>query len=147
LDVRDLILPIAKAPVCLSHCCRNVTNNLVVSVNDGFAIIPQPIWKKTGPRPKLACMRGRGIKAVAMLLASLACIGTAIAQDLPTLLSRFQSERDRSTKEMILYSITKDYPASGSALLRIARQTEDTDTRWLAIRGMGWLKFNDAAPF
>ena len=92
-------------------------------------------------------MRGRGIKALAVLLAFLAFIGSAIAQDLPTLLSRFQSERDRSTKEMILDSITKDYPASGSALLEIAHETKDTDTRWLAIRGMGYLKFADAAPF
>jgi HEAT repeat protein len=92
-------------------------------------------------------MRGRGINAVAVFLVFLAFIASAIAQDLPTLLSRFQSERDRSTKEMILDSITKDYPASGSALLRIANQTEDTGTRWLAIRGMGYLKFTDAAPF
>jgi HEAT repeat protein len=52
-----------------------------------------------------------------------------------------------ATKETILASITKDYPDSGSALLRIARQTKDGDTRWLAIRGIGWLKFHDAAPF
>ena len=52
-----------------------------------------------------------------------------------------------ATKETILASITKDYPDSGSALLRIARQTKDGDTRWLAIRGIGWLKFHHAAPF
>jgi HEAT repeat protein len=93
-------------------------------------------------------MRHRRIKAVSAILTSLIiCIGTAIAQDLPTLLSRFQSEGDIATKEVILYSITKDYPNSGSALLKIARQTKDSDTRWLAIRGIGSLKFHDATPF
>lgn len=87
------------------------------------------------------------MRAVRLLLACLVCIGTAIAQDLPSLLSSFQSERDRATKELILYHITKDYPHSGAALLGIARQAKDCDTRWLAIRGIGSLKFHDAAPF
>jgi HEAT repeat protein len=32
-------------------------------------------------------------------------------------------------------------------LLKIASTTEDTDTTWLAIRGIGRLRFKDAAPF
>jgi len=74
-------------------------------------------------------------------------MSTAVAQDLRMRLLRFQSEGDRATKEAILYNITRDYPNSGSALLKIARLTKDTDTRWLAIRGIGWLNFHDAAPF
>jgi HEAT repeat protein len=82
-----------------------------------------------------------------VLFALFVCLGTVVAQELPVLLSRFQSERDIATKESILVRITTDYPDSGSALLGIARHTNDTDTRWLAIRGIGWLKFHDAAPF
>src|SRR5260370_39167172 len=92
-------------------------------------------------------MRRRGLKAVSVFLTFLVCIGTAVAQDLQALLSRFQSEQDHATKEMILDSITRNYPDSGSALLGIARQTNDTDTRWLAIRGIGSFRFHDATPF
>lgn len=87
------------------------------------------------------------MKAVLLLLASTVGIGTAIAQDLPSLVSRFQSEHDRATKESILLNITQNYPQSGAEVLRIARQAKDNDTTWLAIRGIGYLKFHDAAPF
>jgi HEAT repeat protein len=69
------------------------------------------------------------------------------AQDLSTLLSRFQAEQDRAAKEAILENITTGYPDAGSALLKIASTTAETDTTWLAIRGIGRLKFKDAAPF
>ena len=93
-------------------------------------------------------MCGRKLKAVSTILTFvLAGAGTTVAQDSRMLLLRFQSEGDRAAKEAILDSITRDYPNSGPALLKIARQTKDTDTRWLAIRGLGRLKFHDAAPF
>ena len=93
-------------------------------------------------------MRHRRIKFVSVTLAFLCfAMGVAIAQDLHALLSRFQSEQDRAAKEALLDSITRGYPNSGSDLLEIARHTKDTDARWLAIRGIGWLKFHDAAPF
>ena len=69
------------------------------------------------------------------------------AQDLSTLLLRFQAEQDRAAKEAILENITRGYPDAGSALLKIASTTEGTDTTWLAIRGIGRLRFKDAAPF
>jgi HEAT repeat protein len=80
-------------------------------------------------------------------LAFVTCISPAAAQDLQVLLSRFQSEHDRAAKETILLNITTSYPNAGSALLRIARETEDTDTRWIAIRGIGYVKYRDASPF
>ena len=43
--------------------------------------------------------------------------------------------------------ITEHHPEAGPALLKIARETKDTETRWLAIRGIGWLKYKEAAPF
>lgn len=100
------------------------------------------------PQPYTWLMRKRRIEVVAATLAFLcSAVGVAIAQDLHALLSRFQSERDRAAKEALLDSITRGYPSSGSDLLEIARHTRDADTRWLAIRGIGWLKFRDAAPF
>jgi len=97
--------------------------------------------------PTLERMSHLRLHATALFLACFVIMNPMVGQDLPTLLSRFQSERHRPAKEMILVSITKGYPDAGSALLKIARETDDTDTRWLAIRGMGSLKFKDAAPF
>src|SRR5258708_701228 len=86
-------------------------------------------------------------RAPALLFCSLAYLAPAIAQDLQSLLSRFQSEHDRAAKELTLLRITTEYPDAGPALLRIASETGDTETKWLAIRGIGWAKFKDAAPF
>ena len=69
------------------------------------------------------------------------------SQDLPALLSRFTSEQDWSMKEEILNTITRRYPDAGKSLLKIARETKDTDTEWFAIRGIGSLKFKGASSF
>jgi HEAT repeat protein len=54
---------------------------------------------------------------------------------------------DLADKERILsLIIQRGYPA-GQQLLGLAKTTNDNDTRWLAIRGLGMLKFEDAAPF
>ncbi len=63
------------------------------------------------------------------------------------LLSRFQSEQDVAAKEAIMLKITTNYPDAGPALLNIARETKSMDTRWLAIRGIGDVKFRAAVPF
>jgi hypothetical protein len=69
------------------------------------------------------------------------------AQDLPTLLWDFVSSTDRTNRESILLEITEHHREAGPALLNIARETKDTETRWLAIRGIGWPKYKEAAPF
>jgi len=84
-----------------------------------------------------------GITFVALLFSSF----SAFAQDLPALLSQFQSEHDRTIKEATLFSITTKYPQAGPALLKIASETQDIDTKWLVIRGIGWLKYKEAEPF
>jgi len=43
--------------------------------------------------------------------------------------------------------ITTKYPNAGSDLLVVAKGPEDGDTKWLAIRGIGYLKFADGVPF
>lgn len=87
------------------------------------------------------------IRAAVLLLFSIAGLCPISAQDLPTLLSDFVSSTDRTRRESILLEITEHHPEAGPALLKIARETEDTETRWFAIRGIGWLKYKEAAPF
>src|SRR5437868_14818733 len=99
------------------------------------------------PCPTLVTMNYPRRVASLFLVICLVGIHQVAAQDLSTLLSRFQAEQDRAAKEAILENITTGYPDAGSALLNIASTTEDTDTTWPAIRGIGWLKFKDAAPF
>jgi HEAT repeat protein len=68
-------------------------------------------------------------------------------QELPRLLSRFESEHEVSSKERLLLDITVAHPDAGASLLEIAEKTKDNDTKWLAIRGIGWLKYDEAMPF
>jgi HEAT repeat protein len=67
--------------------------------------------------------------------------------DLPSLISQFSSTRDLEAKERILNEITTSFPDSGPALLQLAETTTDADTKWMAIRGIGTLKYKEAAPF
>lgn len=69
------------------------------------------------------------------------------AQDLSTLLANFQAEQDVSTKEQILRKVTQGYPDAGEALLTVASSADNSDTTWLAIRGIGTLRFKAAVPF
>jgi HEAT repeat protein len=74
----------------------------------------------------------------------------AVAQDeVPTvsLLLQFSETHHVADKEKILDRITQRGQEAGPLLLQLARSTGDNDTRWLAIRGLGTLKFADAAPF
>ena len=87
------------------------------------------------------------IKAAVLLVSSIAWQRPVSAQNLPTLLSDFVSVSDRATRELILFDITEHHPEAGPALLKIAIKTEDTETKWLAIRGIGSLKYKEAAPF
>ena len=82
-----------------------------------------------------------------LLLFSTAWLCPISPQDLRTLLLDFVSSTNRISRESILLEITERHPEAGPALLKIARETEDTETRWLAIRGIGWLKYKEAVPF
>ena len=93
-------------------------------------------------------MTGRLIQNASILLAAAFCSGAILAQDdLSGLLLRFSTESDLVPKEAILRRIITTYPESGTALLKIARETKDPDTRWLAIRGLGDLRYTKAAAF
>jgi hypothetical protein len=66
---------------------------------------------------------------------------------LPTLLSQFRTETDRAAKERILTQITTRYPDAGPDLLAVAKGPDNGDTNWMAIRGIGYLKFAGAISF
>jgi hypothetical protein len=68
-------------------------------------------------------------------------------EPIPSLVLRFQKTRDLAGKEKVLNLIVERGGAAGPPLLRLAQTTNDNDTRWLAIRGLGMLKFAGAAPF
>src|SRR5436190_15118664 len=70
-----------------------------------------------------------------------------VDEDLPALLSRFQSEDEVASKEAILTEIERRHPDSGFQLLHLAQSATNVDTRWLAIRGLGHLKFEPATRF
>ncbi|HEY6346359.1 MAG TPA: HEAT repeat domain-containing protein [Bryobacteraceae bacterium] len=68
-------------------------------------------------------------------------------QQIASLVLRFQQTHGLADKERILNLIIQEGYAAGPPLLRLAKATNDNDTRWLAIRGLGMLKFEDASPF
>jgi len=86
-------------------------------------------------------------KAAALLILSVTWQTSVFAQDSATLLSDFVSRSDRTERELILLNVTEHHPEAGPALLKIAIETTDTETRWLAIRGLGRLKYKEAVPF
>jgi hypothetical protein len=69
------------------------------------------------------------------------------SESLPLLISQFHSTRDLEAKERLLNVITTDFPGAGPTLLQLAQTTTDVDTRWMAIRGIGTLKYKRAMPF
>jgi HEAT repeat protein len=71
-----------------------------------------------------------------------------MAQDLPALLSRFESEHETEAQTQVLRDIGRNYrETAGPGLFEIALRTKDAQTKWLAIGALGELKFQKAAPF
>lgn len=86
-------------------------------------------------------------KLTAFVIASSMWACPVAAQDLASLLSDFVSLSDRTQRELILLKITEHYPEAAPQLLKIATETKDTETKWLAIRAIGQLKYKEAATF
>ncbi|HJT88614.1 MAG TPA: hypothetical protein VJ732_12180, partial [Bryobacteraceae bacterium] len=57
------------------------------------------------------------------------------------LLRRFQAADAIAAKEKLLDRIAQRGREAGKGLLRVAQTTDDTNTRWLAIRGLGIMKY------
>lgn len=64
-----------------------------------------------------------------------------------SLLARFQAADGAAAKEQLLNRIAERGGEAGKGLLSVAQTTGDLTTRWLAIRGLGMMKFEAAAPF
>jgi len=73
---------------------------------------------------------------------------SAIAQNTTTTLIRqFREAQEIAKKEQLLNQLCRPGSEAGERLLQLAKATNDNDTRWLAIRGLGMLKFEPAARF
>jgi HEAT repeat protein len=64
-----------------------------------------------------------------------------------SLVLQFRETHNVADKERILYRITQRGYEAGQQLLELAKTTDDNDTRWLAIRGLGMLRFAGATRF
>ena len=63
------------------------------------------------------------------------------------LLLRFDNEHDLAGKERLLLTLTSQDAGAGLALLRLAQSTKNSNTRWMAMRGMVTLRYTACAPF
>lgn len=92
-------------------------------------------------------MSGRKI-AMLLLTAPLASLTLAQpTESIASLLLRFDNEHGLTGKEQLLLAVTSRDTGAGSALLRLAQSTANSDTRWMAMRGMAALHYTDCAPF
>jgi hypothetical protein len=67
---------------------------------------------------------------------------------LETLLVSLASEHDIGKKEAVLTQITRRFgEVAGPGLIDVATRAEDADTRWMAIRGIGYAKFALRGPW
>jgi HEAT repeat protein len=86
-------------------------------------------------------------KRVVFCFVFLCCARPTIGQELGQLLSRFESEHQIEAQTQALRDIVRNYPdTAGPGLLEIASRTKDSQTRFLAIRALGYLEFQKAAP-
>ncbi len=87
---------------------------------------------------------------VAVLLLITPLIPSVLAQraeSTASLLLRFDNEHDLSGKEQLLLAVTSQDAGAGPGLLRLAQSTTNTDSRWMAMRGMATLHYTACAPF
>lgn len=69
------------------------------------------------------------------------------SESMASLLLRFDNEHDLSRKEHLLLTVTRQDAGAGPMLLRLAQSTTNSDTRWMAMRGMVTLRYKACAPF
>src|SRR4030095_6010986 len=62
------------------------------------------------------------------------------------LLAKFIAETDQAKKEQLLNELVRQ-PDAGPTLLRVAMHANDVLTRWMSIRGIGFVKYGSAVSF
>ena len=86
--------------------------------------------------------------AVFLLMTPLTpCVLAQPSESTANLLLRFDNEHDLSAKEHLLLTLTNRDAGAGPALLRLAESTTNSDTRWMAMRGIATLRYTACAPF
>ena len=68
-------------------------------------------------------------------------------EPIASLLLQFDNQHDLARKEHLLLTVTGQDAEAGPALLRLAQSTKNSDTRWMAMRGMATLHYRACAPF
>ena len=63
------------------------------------------------------------------------------------LYAHFDNEHDLARKERLLGQITDDRLSAGPTLLQLAEHTTNSDTRWMAMRGMAAIHYEACAGF
>jgi HEAT repeat protein len=91
--------------------------------------------------------RGYAVLLYLFLSASNQFAGAQDREQTTSLVRRFRESHDVADKERILNLIVQRGYGAGQPLLQLAKTTDDNDTRWLAIRGLGMLRLEEAAPF
>ena len=89
-------------------------------------------------------------RTVAVFLLMTSPIPSVLAQrseSIASLLLRLDNEHDLARKEDLLRTVTRWDAGAGPALLRLAQSTTNSDTRWMAMRGMATLRYTACAPF
>jgi hypothetical protein len=122
----------------------------------GFAVGPavlEPVWGNEPESLSDSVLPGQAMKLLICFILGLSMPQATFplkgqgTEDLPQLISNFQAAHDLEGKERLLREITTRFPGAGPTLLKLAESTTDADTRWMAIRGIGYLKYEKASPF
>jgi hypothetical protein len=85
--------------------------------------------------------------ALFLLMTQLTSILAQTPESTASLLLRFDGEHDLAAKERLLLTLTNQDSEAAPALLRLAESTTNSDTRWMAMRGMATLHYKACAPF
>ena len=64
-----------------------------------------------------------------------------------SLLLQFDNQHELAVKERLLRTLTTEDKGAGPALLQLAESTTNSDTRWMAMRGMATLHYAACSSF
>jgi HEAT repeat protein len=92
-------------------------------------------------------LSSRVVAALLMIMPLALSVLAQRSEPIARLLIRFDNEHDLASKAQLLLTVTGLDAGAGPALLRLAQSTTNTDTRWMAMRGMVTLRYTASASF